>query len=75
MADYELLDGIKPNSTDPQTQQFIAAPICLLYKDLENNIMPIAIQVSPDQTLSSIQFHLIYVAPVTTELPLGALQK
>ncbi|CAF98699.1 unnamed protein product, partial [Tetraodon nigroviridis] len=46
IVDYELLDGIKPNSTDPCTQQYIAAPICLLYKNLENKIMPIAIQVS-----------------------------
>ena len=49
MADYELLDGIKPNDTDPQTKQYIAAPICLLYKNLQNKIMPIAIQVSQDQ--------------------------
>lgn len=60
MADYELLDGIQPNNTDPQTQQFLAAPVCLLYKDLENNIMPIAIQVSPDQTLSSLVHNVLF---------------
>lgn len=43
--DYELLDGIDANKTDPNTLQFLAAPICLLYKNLANKIVPIAIQV------------------------------
>lgn len=45
IADYEIMDGIKPNDTDPLTQQFLAAPICLLYRDLQKEIIPIAIQV------------------------------
>lgn len=43
--DFELLDGIDPNKTDPCTLQFLAAPICLLYKNLANKMVPIAIQV------------------------------
>jgi hypothetical protein len=45
VVDYELLDGIDANKTDPCTHQFLAAPICLLYKNLANKIGPIAIQV------------------------------
>lgn len=43
--DFKLLDGIDVNKTDPCTLQFLAAPICLLYKNLANKIVPIAIQV------------------------------
>ena len=43
--DFKLLDGIDANKTDPCTLQFLAAPICLLYKNLANKIVPIAIQV------------------------------
>lgn len=43
--DFELLDGIDANRTDPCTLQFLAAPVCLLYKNLANKIVPIAIQV------------------------------
>lgn len=46
IADYEVLNGVTPNSTDPCTLQYLAAPICLLYKNSQNKIMPIAIQVS-----------------------------
>nr|XP_020670265.1 arachidonate 5-lipoxygenase-like [Pogona vitticeps] len=46
IVDYELLDGIEGNKTDPSTIQYVAAPICLLYKNLEKKIVPIAIQIS-----------------------------
>lgn len=46
IVDFELLDGIDANKTDPCTHQFLAAPICLLYKNCANKIVPIAIQVS-----------------------------
>lgn len=45
IVDYELLDGVDANKTDPCTIQYLAAPICLLYKNLEKKIVPIAIQV------------------------------
>lgn len=45
IVDYEMLEGINANSTDPYTQQYLAAPMCLLYRNLRNKIMPIAIQV------------------------------
>uniref|UniRef100_A0A4W6CE04 Arachidonate 5-lipoxygenase b, tandem duplicate 3 n=1 Tax=Lates calcarifer TaxID=8187 RepID=A0A4W6CE04_LATCA len=45
IVDYEVLDGITPNSTDPCTLQYLAAPICLLYKNAQNKILPIAIQL------------------------------
>lgn len=47
IVDFELLDGIDANKTDPCTLQFLAAPICLLYKNLVNKMVPIAIQVGP----------------------------
>lgn len=45
IVDYELLDGIRPNCTDPCTLQYLTAPICLLYKNTRSKILPIAIQV------------------------------
>ncbi|XP_041271391.1 polyunsaturated fatty acid 5-lipoxygenase isoform X2 [Onychostruthus taczanowskii] len=45
IVDYELLDGVDANKTDPCTVQYLAAPICLLYKNLEKKIVPIAIQL------------------------------
>ncbi|XP_037127187.1 polyunsaturated fatty acid 5-lipoxygenase isoform X3 [Syngnathus acus] len=45
MVDYEVLDGIKANDSDPKTPQYMAAPICLLYKNTQNEILPIAIQL------------------------------
>ncbi|XP_070796967.1 polyunsaturated fatty acid 5-lipoxygenase isoform X4 [Pituophis catenifer annectens] len=46
IVDYELLDDVEVNKTDPCTAQYLAAPICLLYKNLENKILPIAIQIN-----------------------------
>ncbi|KAM5237175.1 polyunsaturated fatty acid 5-lipoxygenase isoform 4-T4 [Ctenodactylus gundi] len=46
IVDYELLDGIDANKTDPCTHQFLAAPICLLYKNRASKIVPIAIQLN-----------------------------
>ncbi|TTG62688.1 Arachidonate 5-lipoxygenase [Bagarius yarrelli] len=37
IADYEILDEITPNATDPCTMQYLAAPICLLYKNRPKN--------------------------------------
>ncbi|XP_015241031.1 PREDICTED: arachidonate 5-lipoxygenase [Cyprinodon variegatus] len=48
IADYEMLEGINANTTDPNTQQYLAAPICLLYRNVRNKIMPIAIQLGQD---------------------------
>lgn len=45
MVDYKILDNITANATDPCTLQYLAAPMCLLYKNTQNKIMPIAIQV------------------------------
>ncbi|XP_076019755.1 polyunsaturated fatty acid 5-lipoxygenase [Genypterus blacodes] len=45
MVDYEVLDGIRPNCTDPCTLQYLAAPICLLYKNTRDKILPLAIQL------------------------------
>ncbi|CAJ1067409.1 polyunsaturated fatty acid 5-lipoxygenase-like [Xyrichtys novacula] len=45
IVDYELIDGISANTTDPCTLQYLAAPICLLYKNARNKILPIAIQL------------------------------
>uniref|UniRef100_A0A673AWU2 Arachidonate 5-lipoxygenase a n=1 Tax=Sphaeramia orbicularis TaxID=375764 RepID=A0A673AWU2_9TELE len=45
MVDYKVLDDISANTTDPCTLQYLAAPICLLYKNAQNKILPIAIQL------------------------------
>ncbi|XP_041645719.1 polyunsaturated fatty acid 5-lipoxygenase-like isoform X2 [Cheilinus undulatus] len=45
IVDYEALEGINANNTDPSTLQCLAAPICLLYKNTEHKILPIAIQL------------------------------
>ncbi|KAK2915696.1 hypothetical protein Q8A67_000070 [Cirrhinus molitorella] len=46
IADYEILKDVPANDTDPKTPQYLAAPICLLYKNIYNRIVPIAIQLS-----------------------------
>ncbi|KAG1930258.1 polyunsaturated fatty acid 5-lipoxygenase [Pimephales promelas] len=46
IVDYAILEGVRANDTDPNTQQYLAAPFCLLYKNSQNQIMPIAIQLS-----------------------------
>nr|XP_060630271.1 polyunsaturated fatty acid 5-lipoxygenase isoform X1 [Anolis sagrei ordinatus] len=48
IVDYELLDGVEVNKTDPCTVQYLAAPICLLYRNLEKKIVPIAIQINQE---------------------------
>ncbi|RXN12058.1 arachidonate 5-lipoxygenase [Labeo rohita] len=45
IADYEILKDVPANATDPKTPQYLAAPICLLYKNPLNHIVPIAIQL------------------------------
>ncbi|XP_035256311.1 polyunsaturated fatty acid 5-lipoxygenase-like isoform X1 [Anguilla anguilla] len=45
IVDYEIMENITPNRTDPSTSQYLAAPICLLYKNTKNKIQPIAIQL------------------------------
>ncbi|XP_072360849.1 polyunsaturated fatty acid 5-lipoxygenase-like isoform X2 [Scyliorhinus torazame] len=44
IADYKMLDGIVANVIKG-VQQYLAAPICLLYLDKQNRLMPIAIQL------------------------------
>ncbi|KAM4729162.1 polyunsaturated fatty acid 5-lipoxygenase isoform 2-T2 [Anableps anableps] len=48
IVDYEMLEGINANTTDPHTQQYLAAPMCLLYRNVRNKILPIAIQLDQD---------------------------
>ncbi len=45
IADYAILEGVQANAADPDTRQYLAAPFCLLYKNSQNEILPIAIQV------------------------------
>ncbi|MBN3313542.1 LX12B protein, partial [Atractosteus spatula] len=44
LVDYKQLDGIETNTINRQ-KQFLAAPLCLLYLDREENLRPIAIQL------------------------------
>ncbi|XP_056330459.1 arachidonate 5-lipoxygenase b, tandem duplicate 3 [Danio aesculapii] len=50
IADYEILEDVQPNDTDSSTQQYLAAPFCLFYKNIQNKIIPIAIQLSREAT-------------------------
>ncbi|XP_073779358.1 arachidonate 5-lipoxygenase b, tandem duplicate 2 isoform X3 [Danio rerio] len=50
IADYEILEDVQPNDTDPSTQQYLAAPFCLFYKNGQNEFIPIAIQLSRQTT-------------------------
>ncbi|RXN14495.1 arachidonate 5-lipoxygenase-like isoform X1 [Labeo rohita] len=50
IADYAILEGVQANDTDPDTKQYLAAPFCLLYKNSQNEILPIAIQLSRQTT-------------------------
>ncbi|OCT96329.1 hydroperoxide isomerase ALOXE3 [Xenopus laevis] len=45
LADYKILHGIPANVINDK-KQFIAAPICLLWKTPQDNIVPIAIQLN-----------------------------
>ncbi|XP_073716903.1 polyunsaturated fatty acid 5-lipoxygenase-like [Misgurnus anguillicaudatus] len=45
IADYEILNYLEANKTD-KWQYYLTAPICLLYKNRLDQIVPIAIQLS-----------------------------
>ncbi|XP_072349503.1 polyunsaturated fatty acid 5-lipoxygenase-like [Scyliorhinus torazame] len=44
IVDYKMLDGVPPNVIKG-VQQYLAAPICLLHLNKQNQMMPIAIQL------------------------------
>ncbi|CAI9558594.1 unnamed protein product [Staurois parvus] len=45
LADYEALQGVPANTINGK-QQYIAAPMCLLWKNPQDKLVPIAIQLS-----------------------------
>ncbi|XP_077340077.1 arachidonate 12-lipoxygenase, 12R-type-like [Lithobates pipiens] len=45
LADYEVLHGVPANTINGR-KQYIAAPMCLLWKNPQDQIVPIAIQLS-----------------------------
>ncbi|XP_077340074.1 polyunsaturated fatty acid lipoxygenase ALOX15B-like [Lithobates pipiens] len=45
LADYEVLQGV-PTNTINEKPQYIAAPMCLLWKNPQDQLVPIAIQLS-----------------------------
>ncbi|XP_063301083.1 hydroperoxide isomerase ALOXE3-like [Pelobates fuscus] len=51
LADYQILQGVPANIINDQ-QQYLAAPLCLLWKTPQNYIIPIAIQLgqTPGET-------------------------
>uniref|UniRef100_A0A8C5PWQ6 Uncharacterized protein n=1 Tax=Leptobrachium leishanense TaxID=445787 RepID=A0A8C5PWQ6_9ANUR len=44
LADYKILEGI-PTNTINGKKQYLAAPLCLLWKSLQDYLIPIAIQL------------------------------
>lgn len=48
ITDYEILEGLKPNKTSKKIQYYLTAPICLLYNNRLNQIVPIAIQLTQE---------------------------
>ncbi|KAG8546222.1 hypothetical protein GDO81_019433 [Engystomops pustulosus] len=45
LADYKVLQGIPANEPINGKKQYIAAPMCLLWKDPQDRLLPIAIQL------------------------------
>ncbi|XP_069502548.1 polyunsaturated fatty acid lipoxygenase ALOX15B-like [Ambystoma mexicanum] len=45
IADYKILDGIPANVVNGQ-QQYMAAPLCLLYHTPQDGMIPLAIQIN-----------------------------
>ncbi|XP_071989695.1 hydroperoxide isomerase ALOXE3-like [Engystomops pustulosus] len=45
LADYKILQGIPANDSINGKKQYIAAPMCLLWKDPQDRLLPIAIQL------------------------------
>ncbi|XP_068121985.1 hydroperoxide isomerase ALOXE3-like [Hyperolius riggenbachi] len=46
LADYKILDGFPGNKSVNGKQQYLAAPLCLLWKNPQDQLLPIAIQLS-----------------------------
>ncbi|XP_068123007.1 hydroperoxide isomerase ALOXE3-like [Hyperolius riggenbachi] len=46
LADYKILDGLPANKSINGKQQYLAAPLCLLWKNPQDQLVPIAIQLS-----------------------------
>uniref|UniRef100_A0A8C4QEX1 Arachidonate 5-lipoxygenase n=1 Tax=Eptatretus burgeri TaxID=7764 RepID=A0A8C4QEX1_EPTBU len=61
LADYYLLDNVSANATDPCTKQHIAAPICLLYRNGHDKLVPIAIQVPPHSGLHLLFQYILFI--------------
>ncbi|KAM4045596.1 polyunsaturated fatty acid lipoxygenase ALOX15B-like [Anomaloglossus baeobatrachus] len=45
LIDYKILQGVTPNESINGKPQFLTAPICLLWKDPQDQLLPIAIQL------------------------------
>ncbi|CAI9613144.1 unnamed protein product [Staurois parvus] len=46
LADYKILENVPANNSVNGHQQYIAAPMCLLWKNRQDQLVPIAIQLS-----------------------------
>ncbi|XP_063807648.1 polyunsaturated fatty acid lipoxygenase ALOX15B-like [Pseudophryne corroboree] len=46
LADYKILQGISANKSINGKQQYMAAPMCILWKNPQDQLVPIAIQLA-----------------------------
>ncbi|XP_078056960.1 arachidonate 12-lipoxygenase, 12S-type isoform X2 [Mustelus asterias] len=56
IVDFKVLDGV-PANVIKGVQQYVAAPICLLYQDPKNRLLPIAIQLLTPHTRYTLEIN------------------
>ncbi|CAJ0931388.1 unnamed protein product [Ranitomeya imitator] len=61
LADYKILQGVPTNDRINGKPQYLTAPMCLLWKDPQDQLLPIAIQVCAPELLFSGETVLLVI--------------